>query len=264
MKKHKLKKSVGIFAMLAVAIGLLAFSSIGGARAALTYTSEIYTSQFEMFDIGVTLKENGNPVSTRNWNKNKRDFDADSNNENDRNKGILLNDITKFEFGTKYEEKITVQNTGTIDEYVILTIRRYWIDKEGKKRTDLDPRLIQLQFSSPQSNKPKWIVDTKNSNDKAERIIMIYDTPLTPGTETLPATEWITVDSAIKAEVSTKEEVIEGVRTIISTYSYDGLKFVVEAEAEGVQTHNAVDAIHSAWGRQVTIDPESKQIIAIN
>ena len=34
------------------------------------------------------------------------------------------------------------------------------------------------------------------------------------------------------------------------TYAYDGYGFVVQAEADAVQTHNAKAAIRSAWGLQ--------------
>ena len=258
MKKHKMKKSVGIFAMLAVAIGLLAFSSIGGARAALTIYSQTYESEMKMKHIGITLLENGEPVSHRNYSGN--------NTWDEKQNGELLTGIDEFEFGKKYEEVLTVKNTGStedpgaIDEYVILTIRKYWVDEDGNKRTDLDPGLIKVHLTED----PHWIRDVANSSDETERIVMIYDMPLKPGEETVAATDTITVDSAIKAVVETIDTIEEdGMTVIITTYSYDGLKFVLEAEAEGVQTHNAVDAIHSAWGRKVKIDPVTKQITAI-
>ena len=39
----------------------------------------------------------------------------------------------------------------------------------------------------------------------------------------------------------------------ISVYDYDGASFVVEAEVDAVQTHNARDAIKSAWGVDVEV-----------
>ena len=52
-----------------LAAGLLLFSSIGGARAALTYFSETYVSRVQMSNIGVTLLENGKEISKRDYNK---------------------------------------------------------------------------------------------------------------------------------------------------------------------------------------------------
>ena len=243
MKKHRVKKSVGIFAMLAVAMGLLVFSSVGGARAALTYYSQTYTSQFEMFDIGITLLENDKPVNQRNYSKEKRAFEVAGSQ-------ILLNDIDKFEFGTTYTEKLTVQNTGTIDEYVRVTVRKYWANADGTKRTDLDPALIKLTFI----NDTQWIRDPQYSDDSTERTVLYYHKPIAKGDKTEAATDSITVDSAVKAVVDKVTTEKKGKTTIITTtYTYNGLRFVLEAEAEGVQTHNAVDAIKSAWGRDVNI-----------
>ena len=39
-----------------------------------------------------------------------------------------------------------------------------------------------------------------------------------------------------------------------TTYAYDGYNFQLEAEADAVQTHNAQDAIKSAWGVDVDVD----------
>ena len=39
-----------------------------------------------------------------------------------------------------------------------------------------------------------------------------------------------------------------GLTTITTTYEYDGASFVLEATVDAVQTHNAEDAIKSAWG----------------
>ena len=245
MKKHRLKKSVGIFAMLAVAVGLLIFSSVGGARAALTYYSETYTSQFEMFDIGITLNENGNPVHRRNFDKEKREFVTAFNQ-------TLLNHITKFDFGQKYEEVLTVSNSGTIDEYVRLTIRRYWEDTTSGKRLDLDPSLINIHLVEG----TPWILDKQYSDAMPERIVLYYSKPIASGVTTVGATDWITVDKAVQANVKTVKSETDPVtnKTVITTtYTYDGLNFVLEAEAEGVQTHNAKDAIKSAWGRDVNI-----------
>ena len=253
MKKHRLKKSVAIFAMLAVAVGLLIFSSVGGARAALTYYSQTYTSQFEMFDIGITLLENGKEVHRRNYVKDKRDFVEEFNQK-------LLTVLTeygtdtpsdKFAFGKKYKEELAVANSGTIDEYVRLTVRKYWVNADGTKRTDLDPKLINLHFTG----NANWLVDESYTNANTERTTLIYKTPLKQGQKTEPATDWITVDSAIKTVVDKKttETKTDGTIVTTTTYTYNGLKFVLEAEAEGVQTHNAVDAIKSAWGRDVSV-----------
>ena len=47
-----------------LAAALLAFSTIGGARAALSYYSENYSTRVQMYDIGVTLQEKASPGAT--------------------------------------------------------------------------------------------------------------------------------------------------------------------------------------------------------
>lgn len=109
------KVSLGAFVL---AVALLGFSSIGGARAALTYYSDNYVSRVQMQDIGVTLLENGNAVSG--------DEALLQNLVNEK-------DGEEFKLGMTYPEAISVQNTGSINEYVRVTIYKYWLDESGKK-----------------------------------------------------------------------------------------------------------------------------------
>ena len=44
-----------------------------------------------------------------------------------------------------------------------------------------------------------------------------------------------------------------GWTTVRTAYDYDGATFVVEAEVDAVQTHNAQSAIKSAWGVDVEV-----------
>ena len=98
----------GTLGAFALAAGLLASSSIGGARAALTYYSETYTSRVQMYDIGVTLLENGQEVSWRNYDS-KRD-----NGSWQEEKGALLEDMVpegdSLRIGVWYPEELKVQN----------------------------------------------------------------------------------------------------------------------------------------------------------
>ena len=41
--------------------------------------------------------------------------------------------------------------------------------------------------------------------------------------------------------------------TITTKFNYDGVQFNIDAQVDAVQTHNAVDAIKSAWGIDVEI-----------
>ena len=44
----------------------------------------------------------------------------------------------------------------------------------------------------------------------------------------------------------------DGTTTISNTYKYNGIEFGLKVEADAVQTHNAKDAIRSAWGIEVS------------
>ena len=44
--------------------------------------------------------------------------------------------------------------------------------------------------------------------------------------------------------------------TIRYTYKYDGYSFHVDAEVDAVQTHNAQEAIKSAWGVDVSVNDD--------
>ena len=46
-------------------------------------------------------------------------------------------------------------------------------------------------------------------------------------------------------------------------YAYDGYKFVVEAEVNAVQTHNAKEAIKSAWGVDVELAADGSGNISL-
>ena len=87
-----------------------------------------------------------------------------------------------------------------------------------------------------------------------ERTVLYYAEPLKSGDETEPLSNKISIDSSIATKV--KQDVTEkdGYKTITTTYAYDGYNFQLEAEADAVQTHNAQDAIKSAWGVDVDVD----------
>ena len=52
----------------------------------------------------------------------------------------------------------------------------------------------------------------------------------------------------IDGEVASEARVETKGDTITTIYKYDGVEFHVDVEVDAVQTHNAQDAIRSAWG----------------
>ncbi|MCM1025824.1 MAG: hypothetical protein NC432_05285 [Roseburia sp.] len=245
-----------------LAAGLLLFSSIGGAQAALTAYSENYVSQFELNDIGVALIENDIMIAS--------------------DGALLVNMLTNasnpevqdpLKLGKHYGEELKVQNTGTIDQYVRVSVYKYWTEpkKEGAKESDksqeLSPDLIGLllkgaDITSDQGRKMLeengWLFDASASTE--ERTVLYYARPLVSGEEgngeesSLFADE-ITISGQVAQKVTESTSKNDAGLTVIkTTYAYNGCNFCLEVKVDAVQDHNAEDAILSAWGRKVTID----------
>ena len=211
-KKKRMPLGGLTVALLSASVVLLAGSTVGSARAALTYYSENYGAQVEVSNIGVSLVENDKVIS-------KRDYA--SNGKWDEATGDLLTGLKEEKIvpGKQYEEAIKVTNSGSIDSYVRVILKKSWTNKEGVKDT------------------------------------ILYYTGILPAGKSTPAlSDTLTIDGSIATKV--KQDVTEkdGYKTITTTYAYDGYNFQLEAEADAVQTHNAQDAIKSAWGVDVDVD----------
>ena len=221
-----------------VAAGLLIFASVAGVRAALAPTAR-YQSHLEMREIGVVLEENGQAVE---------------------NGGTLLTGLVpeqeSLQPGKHYREELTVRNTGSIDEYVCLRVWRYWV-RDGKKQTQMDPSLIVLTV--PEGN--GWI--SAGTGASGEQTVFYYMKPLKPDGDasaaeadkvTAPAVTELYVDGKVAQIVRQETETDPDTGRTVTRYIYefDGAEIALEAEADAVQTHNAKDAMKSAWGIDAT------------
>lgn len=229
-KKRIPKKSI---LLLSAAVLLLLGSTIGSTRAALTYYSENYVAGMELSSIGVSLLENGEVVSSRDY--------ADNGAWEGKADGVLLNGFLKkgekIIPGKNYKEVLSVRNSGNIDTYVRVIVTTNWLDKKGKPATNLDPSLIILNYE----NENGWVKDEAAST--TERTVLYYQGILTSGSEATFAKS-LQIDPAICRKLT--QTVNDNVYTY--TYEYDGYSFQIAAEVDAVQTHNAADAIKSAWG----------------
>ena len=118
-----------------------------------------------------------------------------------------------------------------------------------KKRTDLDPSTIDLHLITDGD----WIEDPATTND-AERKTLYYKKVLTTNSgETTPFADTLKIDDVVATKVMQTVTYEGDYKVLTTTYDYDGLMFVIEAEVDAVQTHNAVAAIKSAWGKDVEI-----------
>ncbi len=225
--------------LLAASAVLLVGSGVGSARAALTYYSENYSVQMNMQSIGVSLVENDQVVSSRDY--------ADADKWEGTTEGSLLSNLLgedeKFTPGKKYDEAISVTNSGNIDTFVRVIITKSWQDANGGKNTALDPQLIELNYLTDNG----WVIAEDQST--TERTVLYYTKALPVGESTPALSDTLRINESIASEVN---KTVKD-NTITYTYKYDGYTFHLDAEVDAVQTHNAKDAIKSAWGVDVNV-----------
>ena len=183
-----MKRKLPIILVASSAI-MLAASTIGSTKATLTYMSDNYLAQIDIKSIGVTLTENGNDVSWRDY-KHKDDDWSEAT-------GVLLGDMLKnagdekLILDKKYDEKLAVKNSGSIDEYVRVTVQHYWADKEtGDKLSNLDPSNIQIDFTND-----GWTED--KSAETTERNVFYYNSILKKGQTSTDFTDKISISGDI-------------------------------------------------------------------
>lgn len=220
--------------LLGIAAVLLLGSGVGSARAALAYYSDQYSASMDMSTIGVSLKENGKVVSSKTYDDQG---DATTNGE-----GKLLQNLLKE------DEKLAVENSGNIDTFVRVVLTKSWQDKEGKN-VDLSPALIELGF-----NQDGWVINEAQSTD--ERVVLYY----TKVVESKKTTPDFMKTIRISNQLSTMYTKVEDEKTIKYQYTYNGYTFTLDAEVDAVQTHNAKDAIKSAWGIDVNVNDDETEL----
>ena len=250
-----MKKKIPVLpaVLLSASALLLAGSTVGSTRAALTYFSENYSASVSISQIGVSIQENGQTVSSRDY--------AGDDQWNETSTSLFTNllDTEKGEtlvLGKKYDDSITIKNSGSIDTFVRAVVTKSWQDKEGNKDTSLDPDFIRLNFLTENG----WQIDESASTP--ERTVLYYTSLLAPGESTaeLLGEDALSIDSAVGTKVNQTEKTT-GEGTVITTeYAYDGYSFQVEIEADAVQTHSAAEAIKSAWGVDVTVSEDGNSI----
>ena len=244
-------------ALFVVAALLLLASVVGGPQAALSYYSDTYLARLAASDIGVTLVENDQKVAWRDYEGgnswNERTWTRDGQENSAELLSNLLPQGETFQVGREYAENLAVQNTGTITQYVRVSLLKYWEDADGNKVNTVSPDLIRLGLNTERmADGSAWLLDEDSSTK--ERTVLYYNRPLASGETTHDFCKTVSVDGSIASKVTqTEQKNADGTTTITTTYDYNGLRFCLEANVYAVQEHNVVDAIHSAWGRNMTI-----------
>ena len=284
MKIGKTKISARTLALLAATILLATSGGFLGTRAVLEFYSEDAVAGFELRHIQVHLMENDVDVCHENNNiftvHRSNGKVSDSDTKNSKYKGNLVeylgytNDSPysqepayklgtpgKVEPGRTYKEEIKVRNkvidpenknAGSVDEYVRVIIRKYWVDENGNKDTRLDPALIKLTYGDKDYNSTAWTLNKKEHTTESDTYYL--KSMLKGGDDSDLLFDSLTIDSSILDESNMKKETRENkdgnkiTKVYTYSYDYDGYTFYIEADVQAIQTHNVNDAIASLWG----------------
>lgn len=283
MKRNFSKRTA---ALLIAAALLLVSGTVTGARAAFIAQSDLYRAQFYVNHLQVHLLENGKDVC---GGANTIEGSSKVTGALATSLGYSKNGNTEtlgtVDPGRAYAEVIQAENGKDVEQYVRLTIRKYWLKKDANgntvKATELSPSLIKLTYNGGEYNKTDWVLGESST----ESATYYYKKKLGPNAKSEPLFDTLTIDRAVIPDMHqpTDAELLSvdyagwpstqnsdgsttyshevGNVTIMVTvssdgkskafsysYKYDGYTFYIEADVQALQTHNAQDAIHSAWG----------------
>ena len=218
MLKTIVRSPITTIVLFLAAAALLVVGGIGTARAALSIQGGDYTAQVQLDSIGTSIMENGAGVGK----------DAALLGDSFLEKNGISKD-NPFKVGQSYDELLAVSNSGAIDEYVRVTVTKYWTDKSGKKMTDPEyGKYIELTWGDG------WSIDNNVSTN--ERVVLYYPKSIAPGASTSEFVTGIKISDDVKSS---------------KNGDFQGAKFHVDVTADAVQTHNGTEAMTGAWGRTV-------------
>lgn len=246
MRKKRRGYPVRPVLLFALSGALLLLSTVGSTRAALTYYSENYEVKISVPSIGVSLVENGEVVSRRDY------VDDTWQEETGELLTGMLKEGEKLTLGKTYGEELCVENSGTIDSYVRVILYRNWTKDGNAADTELSPKLIGLHLTGG-----NWIEDQAASTP--ERTVLYYTKILPSGERTPALCDTLRIDPSIGTKVTeTRKPAVDADGKVVGTtvttaFAYDGYRFNLKAEVDAVQTHSAAEAIKSAWGIDVEI-----------
>ncbi len=220
--------------ILAAGLVIVAGSSVGATRAAITYSNEAETVDFSTSKLSVDIRE----------------LQGDEYVSISGDNGLKFTSIAEDEslkLGKAYPENVVVVNdsTGAYDEYVRVVVRKAWKDADGSKDTLLDPDLIELGVTSG------W--EASEADDTAEQDVYYYTSPLAPG-DTVQFMDTLTINGKVTKYVKTVDGKTAG--TVVNEYKYDNKTFFVELKVDAVQAHNAEESILGAWGVNATVNED--------
>ena len=269
MKIRNTKLSKRTLALLAATAVLLGSGSYTGTRAALQYFSEDYRGGFELEHLQVHLLENGddvchgantkytvhrtdgsNPTKQDKYVGNLVEYMGYSNDDHSGNSAAYqVGKPGEVIPGKKYEERIAARNGSDINEYVRLTVKKYWVDSDKNKDTRMDPELIKLSYGGKAYNSSAWAINEKEHTKESDTYYL--RNMLSGGETSADLFDTLQIDAAVYdlGDVKTTTTHTDTNKTVITyKYDYDDFTFYIEADVQAIQTHNVNDAIGSLWG----------------
>ena len=261
MKKFLRSPLLTLLLFIAATV-LLVAGGIGTTQAVISDYSATYRTEMQFKNIGVTLLESTKPdmsdpkrISFRSYGSGTSGTWAEDHT------GGLMKDMVKdagdkeLLIGKAYPFFLSVQNSGQVNEYVRVTLYKYWVDQNGKKlefnaetngqisgegvskAVKYDPSLIDITLFGG----GLWVEDEDAKT--VERQVFYYTPQLNIGDTTAePLTSAVAIDSSIKDIVKVENGVYK--------YAYDDLGFVIEVQVDAVQAKHSDQSIPSAWGVQ--------------
>ena len=274
MKKIRSEMSKRSLALLVAAALFLGAGTFAAAKTVLDIRSEYYRAHFYLNHLQVHLIENGKDVCERAGHKNDLDSGSKVTGELATTLGYEHKDgsaekLGSIEPGKLYKEEIAAQNGSDIDEFVRLTVRKYWMepkkDSDGNvvkddngdpvlvKSSKLKPSRIHLYYKGKEGyNSSAWTLNKKEQTTESNTYY--YKKDLDPGAVSSLLFDKVSIDKEIidLGKVNeTTETYADGnkTKTVYKyEYQYDDCVFFIEADVQAIQTHNVNDAIKSQWG----------------
>ena len=216
-----IRSKVGTAALFAASAALILTGTVGGARAAIPpYTASDYLAEIGVHEVGDVVVTRGDEIV----------------GEED-----LLNNVDEVGLipGKVYAEPLAVTNNSNAPAYVRVTLTKAWV-VDDEVDTRLNPELIELKLADG------WIKDSRTFSD--ETVVLYWPEPLGSDDDPVQFLESVRISDEIPVLVTQERTETESGTKIDTTFDYQGATLSLKAEVDAVQTHNAEDAIVSAWG----------------
>ncbi len=142
--------------------------------------------------------------------------------------GTEIQEVVDLVPNQTINKEMAVTNTKDTTLYTRVTLRKYWVDKDGKKDFTQDASEIELDY-----NQENWLVEYADDED----VVLYYRLPLAPQ--------------------ETTENFLESIKVPKDFNNKDmGRKFVLDVQVDAVQSIDASNAILTQWGVLPTFENE--------